>query len=116
MPNVIEVDDTTFETQVEAKDAGLVLVDFWAPWCGPCRLMAPIMEKLAAEHAGRLRVVKVDVDRSPLTADRFGIRSIPTTALFLDGAPLVGFAGAATKAAVDSFLDAHAPQLREQTP
>lgn len=114
MSRIIEADDTTFTAEVEGDEAGLVLVDFWAPWCGPCRFMSPIIERVAAEYTGRLRVVKVDVDRSPQTADRFGIRSIPTLALFQNGSPIGGFSGAGTKATVDLFLASKAPQLRKE--
>jgi thioredoxin len=104
MPNVIAVDDTTFTAAVEASDAGLVLVDFWAPWCGPCHFMSPVIDAVAAEYAGRLRVVKVDVDQSPRTADRFRIRSIPTIMLFRNGESVGGFSGVAKKAMIDMLL------------
>ncbi|MCR4341217.1 MAG: thioredoxin [Gemmatimonadaceae bacterium] len=111
MSNVIAVDDTTFTAAVEGSDAGLVLVDFWAPWCVPCRLMGPVVDAVAAKYAGRLRVVKVDVDRSPLTAYRFGIRSIPTITLFKNGEPVGGFSGFATKATIDVLLRSEIPPL-----
>ena len=104
MPNVIAVDDTTFTAAVEANDPGLVLVDFWAPWCAPCRVMNPVIDAIAAEYAGRLRVVKVDVDQSPRTADRFRIRSIPTIMLFRNGESVGGFSGVAKKATIDVLL------------
>lgn len=111
MSNVIAVDDTTFTAAVEGNDAGLVLVDFWAPWCAPCRFMSPVINAVAAEYAGRLRVVKVDVDQSPRTADRFGIRSIPTITLFKNGEPVGGFSGFATKATIDVLLRSEVPPL-----
>lgn len=104
MSNVIAVDDTTFAAVVEGHDAGLVLVDFWAPWCAPCRFMSPVIDAVAAEYAEQLRVVKVDVDQSPRTADRFGIRSIPTITLFKNGEPVGGFSGVAAKATIDVLL------------
>jgi thioredoxin len=104
MSDVIAVDDTTFTAAVEGNETGLVLVDFWAPWCGPCRVMSPVVDAVAAEYAGRLRVVKVDVDQSPRTAERFRIRSIPTIMLFKNGEPIGGFSGLAKKAMIDALL------------
>ncbi|HSM62265.1 MAG TPA: thioredoxin, partial [Longimicrobiales bacterium] len=82
--HVIEVTDATFETEV-ANNEGVTVVDFWAPWCGPCRMVAPVMEELAEEYAGQVRFAKVNVDENQATAGTFGIRSIPTIGFFKDG-------------------------------
>ena len=78
------VTDATFATDVERSPLP-VLVDAWAPWCGPCRMIAPVIDELAAELAGRLRVVKLNVDDNPQTASRFNLRSIPTLLVLKDG-------------------------------
>jgi thioredoxin 1 len=91
--NVPEVTDATFEEKV-LKSEKPVVVDFWAEWCGPCRMVAPEIEKLAAKHAGSVEVLKMDVDANPHTAMHYGIMSIPTVAFFKPGEPpraAVGF-------------------------
>jgi thioredoxin 1 len=93
MSNVTEVTDATFDQVVLQNDKPTV-VDFWATWCGPCRLVAPEIDKLAAKYAGSVDVVKVDVDANPATAMKYGIMSIPTVAYFKPGEPpraAVGF-------------------------
>jgi thioredoxin 2 len=83
LPWVVDAGDPAFDAAVDAP--GLVIVDLWAPWCGPCRMVAPILEKLAAEFAGSLKVVKVNVDESPMVANRYHARSIPTLLLMRNG-------------------------------
>ena len=95
MANVVEVTDATFEAEV-IKAETPVLVDFWAPWCGPCRVVAPHLEELAGERDD-LRVVKLNVDDNPQTAARYGVMSIPTILLFKNGEPANRIVGAMPK-------------------
>ena len=102
----VVVTDQTF--QVEVAQATLpVLVDFWAPWCGPCRAVAPMLEQVARERAGRLKIVKVNVDENPALSSRFSIRSIPTLALFRGGALIDEIRGAVPKATLEGRLAEH---------
>jgi thioredoxin 1 len=94
-----------FEREVLQAE-GLVLVDFWASWCPPCRRLAPAIDALAGEYEGRLTVAKVDVDESPELAQRFGIQSIPTLILFRDGRPVDKRLGALPKDELQGFVDA----------
>jgi thioredoxin len=104
----LEVSDATFARDVvEASRARPVLLDCWAVWCGPCRMIAPIMEELAAESAGRYTVAKLDVDHNPQTAAQFGIRSIPTLFIFKDGQMVDRLIGAQPKAVIAARLAAH---------
>ncbi|HEX5706503.1 MAG TPA: thioredoxin [Pyrinomonadaceae bacterium] len=93
--HVLEVTDNNFESDVLGADAP-VLVDFWAPWCGPCRMLAPTLEALAKEFDGAVRIVKLNVDDNPSTSQRYGIKGIPTLILFRNGTEeerVVGVAG-----------------------
>ncbi|QDH15410.1 thioredoxin [Oecophyllibacter saccharovorans] len=82
--NVVAANDQNFDAEV-LKATGPVLVDFWAEWCGPCKMVAPALEELAREFAGRLKVVKVNIDESPEVPTKYGVRSIPTLMVFRDG-------------------------------
>lgn len=101
-----EVTDKNFDTEVLQQD-GVTLVDFWAPWCGPCRIIAPVIDELAAEYEGKANIVKLNVDDNPQTAGRFGIQSIPTLLLFKEGQVVDSIIGLQTKAALAAKIDAH---------
>ena len=103
---VITVTDDNFEEEVVSQGV-LTLVDFWAEWCGPCRMVAPIVEQLASEYAGDLRVAKLDVDENPRTAQRFNVRSIPSILFFKDGEVVETVIGAVPKAQLEGKVQQH---------
>jgi thioredoxin 1 len=100
------ITDATFAEEVLAS-ATPVLVEFTATWCPPCRMLAPVLEQIAAEQAGRLRVVALDVDANPLTSRRYGVMSMPTLALFVDGQVVSQTVGARPRAAILRELEPH---------
>jgi len=105
--NTTAVTDDTFESEIE-KHAGLAIVDFWATWCGPCRMIAPILEQLATEYAGKVKVAKLDVDTNIRTATRFNVRSIPLLLFFKDGKVVDQIVGAVPKMHIETKLQQHA--------
>jgi thioredoxin len=105
--NVIELTDANFESEVNGSSTP-VLVDFWAPWCGPCRMISPLIDEIAAEKAGSVKVGKVNVDDNPQTAARFRIQAIPTILIFKNGEMKEQITGLTSKADLVAKLDAAA--------
>ncbi len=102
---IIHGTDQTFGENIKE---GVVLVDFWAPWCGPCKMIAPVLEELDGDLAGKASIVKVDVDENQETAGKFGIMSIPTLLLFKDGEPVEKVVGFQPKEALAQLIAKHA--------
>jgi putative thioredoxin len=111
---MINVTVANFETEViEASMTTFVLVDFWAPWCGPCKVIGPMLEKIETEYAGRFKLVKIDSDQEQQLSQAFGVRSIPTCVLLKNGQPVDGFTGALPEGQIKEFLDKHLPAAEE---
>ena len=108
----IKVDEGSWDTQV-MKAPGLVMVDFWAVWCGPCQMVAPVVEDLANEYAGKLRVMKLNTDENPEIAGRYQVMSIPTILFFKDGKPVEKLIGARPKRQFKDVIDS---LLAQRTP
>ena len=104
--NAVAVTDSTFQSEVLSSSQP-VLVDFWATWCGPCRMVAPIVEEIASENNGKLKVAKVDVDANPAVASQFGVMSIPTLIVFKGGQPVERLVGYMPKAKLMQAVQPH---------
>ncbi len=105
MADIPQVSDSSFDSDVLKADIP-VLIDFWAPWCGPCRAIAPIVEELASEYEGRLKIAKMNVDDNPQTPAQYGVRGIPNLILFKDGEVKQQIVGAVPKAHLVKAIDA----------
>lgn len=104
--NLIHVTDDSFDSDV-LKSERPVLVDFWAEWCGPCKMIAPILEEVSGEYGTKVTVAKLDVDQNQATSAKYGIRGIPTLMLFKDGDIVATHVGALTKSQLTAFIDAN---------
>jgi thioredoxin len=103
MANAIEATETTFDEEVLGSEKP-VIVDFWAQWCGPCHMVAPVLDQIVDERGGDVRLVKVNIDEQPALAQRYGVMSIPTMILFRDGEAVAGTLGAQPKNALEKAL------------
>ncbi|MDN0074315.1 thioredoxin TrxA [Crenobacter sp. SG2303] len=103
---ILHVTDASFEQDV-LKAEGPVLVDYWAEWCGPCKMIAPILDEVAKDYAGRLKVVKLNIDQNEQTPPKFGIRGIPTLMIFKNGEVAATKVGALAKSQLTAFIDSH---------
>jgi thioredoxin 1 len=106
MSEISHVTDDTFEAEVLKSDVP-VLVDYWAEWCGPCKVIAPVLEEIAAEYDGKMKVCKLDIDANEGTPPKYGIRGIPTLMLFKNGAVEATKVGALSKSQLTAFLDSN---------
>lgn len=104
--NILTLTNSNFESEIK-KPGAPILVDFWAEWCGPCRMVAPVLEKLAAEYVGKVRIGKVNVDDESSLAGRYGIQSIPTLLLFKDGKVVEQYIGATSRDVLVKMFDKH---------
>ncbi|GEK98448.1 thioredoxin TrxA [Acidomonas methanolica] len=102
--NTVAVTDGSFESDV-LKAEGAVLVDFWAEWCGPCKMIAPALDEIGAEYKDRVKVAKVNIDENPEAPTRYGVRSIPTLIVFRDGKPVAQKTGALPKSQLKAWID-----------
>ena len=102
--NIIHVSDDSFEQEVLQSEKP-VLIDYWAEWCGPCKMIAPVLDEVASEYADRIRVAKLNIDENPATPPKYGIRGIPTLMLFKNGEVEATKVGAVSKAQLPAFLD-----------
>jgi thioredoxin 1 len=105
-PNIVYVTDDSFEGDV-LKSAKPVLVDYWAEWCGPCRMIAPILDEVSGEYSEKLKIAKLDVDDNHATSMKYGIRGVPTLMLFKDGNVVATHVGALTKSQLTAFIDSN---------
>lgn len=103
---IIHLTDSSFEEQV-LKAEGPVLVDYWAEWCGPCKMIAPVLDEIAEEYAGKIRVAKLNIDDNPATPPKYGIRGIPTLMLFKGGNVEATKVGAVSKSQLTAFIDSN---------
>lgn len=103
---IIHLTDSSFEEQV-LKAEGPVLVDYWAEWCGPCKMIAPVLDEIAEEYAGKIRVAKLNIDENPATPPKYGIRGIPTLMLFKGGNVEATKVGAVSKSQLTAFIDSN---------
>ncbi len=113
LPWIVEADPDGFDREIASSLP--VLVDFWAPWCGPCRMVSPLVERIGRESAGRLKVVKLNVDDAPAIAERYSVRGIPLLVLFRDGAEIDRLVGAVPYPRLREWLEPHLEGAGERT-
>lgn len=104
--NIVHITDATFENEILEASVP-VLVDYWADWCGPCKMIAPILDEIAAEYDGKLKIAKLNIDQNPATPPKFGIRGIPTLMLFKNGDVAATKVGALSKSQLTAFIDSN---------